>query len=140
MKFEIRHSIFDIYKLPSSRGLGLRLFTPATGVRNPLGALRRSVLNADFFCFGTNFANQIFMYYVYLIYSEKYDSYYIGQTNNLEDRLNRHNQNRCKFTKNKGPWILIGYKICKSRSEAVLLENRFKRLKNSNILLTYFNK
>jgi hypothetical protein len=51
------------------------------------------------------------MYYVYLLYSEKIDKYYIGQTNSLKDRVNRHNENRCRSTKNKGPWILIGYGI-----------------------------
>ena len=78
------------------------------------------------------------MYYVYLIYSEQNDIYYIGQTNNLEDRITRHNQYRCKYTKYKGPWILIGYKICNSRSEAVRLEKQLKKNKNKNIVLKYF--
>ena len=32
------------------------------------------------------------MYYVYLLYSDKIDKYYIGQTNNLIDRLKRANE------------------------------------------------
>ncbi|MCZ7611485.1 MAG: GIY-YIG nuclease family protein [Ignavibacterium sp.] len=42
-------------------------------------------------------------YSVYIIYSESSDLHYIGHTSNLEDRLLRHNSNRNKFTKNKGP-------------------------------------
>ena len=78
------------------------------------------------------------MYYVYLIYSEKYDIYYIGQTNNLEGRLIRHNQNRCKYTKNKGPWNLVGYKIYQSRSEAVQFEKQLKSIKKIKELIKFF--
>ena len=78
------------------------------------------------------------MYYVYLLYSEKIKKYYIGQTNNLEDRLTRHNENRCRSTKNRGPWNLIGYEICNSRSKAVQLERKLKALKNRDELLMYF--
>ena len=124
---------------PSSSGLGLRPFTPATGVRVPLGAPQGQLFLAGLFCFGINFAIINAMYYVYLIYSETIDKYYIGQTNNLEDRLIRHNENRCRSTKNKGPWILIGNKICNSRSEAVLLEHRLKKMKKIKRLKEYFN-
>jgi putative endonuclease len=80
------------------------------------------------------------MYYVYLLYSEKIDRYYIGQTNNLEDRLIRHNQNRCRSTKNKGPWKLIGYRTCEYRYEAVQLERKFKSIKNIERLIYQFYK
>ncbi|MEY4876613.1 MAG: hypothetical protein RL708_1762, partial [Bacteroidota bacterium] len=33
--------------------------------------------------------------------------FYIGQTNNLDDRLFRHNSNQNLATKNKGPWQFI---------------------------------
>jgi putative endonuclease len=67
------------------------------------------------------------MYYIYLIESEKYDRYYIGQTSDLEDRFIRHNENRCKYTKGKGPWNLISFKIFQTRSEAVQEERRLKK-------------
>ena len=50
------------------------------------------------------------MYYLYLIESEARGIYYIGQTANLQSRLDDHNGNRKKYTKGKGPWRLIGYK------------------------------
>ena len=59
------------------------------------------------------------MHYVYLLDSEKICKYYIGQTNNLDDRLIRHNGNRCRSTKNKGSWKLVGYKSCYIISQAV---------------------
>ncbi len=40
-------------------------------------------------------------FFVYIIQSSS-GKCYIGQTNNLADRLNRHNSNRSNYTKNKG--------------------------------------
>ncbi|HPO55636.1 MAG TPA: GIY-YIG nuclease family protein [Ignavibacteriaceae bacterium] len=57
-------------------------------------------------------------YFVYIIYSSKYDLYYIGSTSNIEDRLKRHNTNRSTFTKGKGPWVLVAHKEFPAKSEA----------------------
>jgi putative endonuclease len=46
-------------------------------------------------------------YFVYIIRSQKDESLYVGQTNNLEERLRRHNQGRSKYTKSKRPWELL---------------------------------
>ncbi|MEW6027314.1 MAG: GIY-YIG nuclease family protein [Planctomycetota bacterium] len=67
------------------------------------------------------------MYFVYIIHSEKTGRYYAGSTNNLEDRLNRHNQSRNKYTKNSAPWTLTRYFECATRSKAVLLESKIKK-------------
>ena len=58
-------------------------------------------------------------------------NYYIGQTQNLEDRLKRHNQNRSKSTKSKGTWEIIIKTEVDTRSEAVKLEKKLKNMKNS---------
>ena len=84
------------------------------------------------------FADKNNMYYVYLLHSQKIDKYYIGQTNNLEDRLIRHNGNRCRSTKNKGPWKLVGYKSCYTRYQAVQIERKLKALKKKDKLIKYF--
>ena len=70
------------------------------------------------------------MYYLYLIESEKDGSYYIGQTSDLKKRINYHNTNRSKYTRNKGPWKLIGYKTFSTRSEAMIAERKLKRIQN----------
>ena len=46
-------------------------------------------------------------FFAYIIYSSSHNIYYIGQTNDLDDRMIRHSSNRSKFTKGKGPWELI---------------------------------
>jgi putative endonuclease len=70
------------------------------------------------------------MFYTYILYSEKTGAFYIGQSNNLMDRLERHNSGRNKFTRNKGPWLIAAYKSSETRSEAVLLEKKLKNFKN----------
>jgi len=72
-------------------------------------------------------------YFTYVIKSETTDKIYIGHTDNLDNRLKRHNNllphKRSSFTyKNKGPWILIYKEEFKSRQEA---QKREKYLKTS---------
>ena len=78
------------------------------------------------------------MYSLYLIESETSGKYYIGQTADLQQRLIDHNGNRRRYTHGKGPWILIGYKSFKSRSEAMLEEQRLKKAKNKKYIFYYF--
>ena len=78
------------------------------------------------------------MFYVYLIESEKHGIFYIGQTNNIEERLKYHNRGKCTYTKNKGPWILIACKQFTTRSEAMIEEKRIKNLKNKQAVKEAF--
>lgn len=57
-------------------------------------------------------------YFVYLLYSLKQNSYYIGQTNNLKKRLIRHNKGNVLSTKNGLPWMLIKFESYPNRNEA----------------------
>ncbi|MBS4043027.1 MAG: GIY-YIG nuclease family protein [Chitinophagaceae bacterium] len=66
------------------------------------------------------------MFYTYIIYSTKIDSYYCGQTSNLSNRLIEHNSGETKSIVKGIPWILIGYLISDSRKEAMLKERQIK--------------
>jgi putative endonuclease len=79
------------------------------------------------------------MYYVYVIESESSGRYYIGQTGNLEERLERHNKGRVKSTKGRGPWKLKYYFELKTRREAVSLEQKLKNIKKRDLLIKYCN-
>jgi len=46
-------------------------------------------------------------YFVYILESLKDGTYYVGSTNHLSDRVERHNQGRSKYTKNRGPWVVV---------------------------------
>ncbi|EKE21341.1 MAG: hypothetical protein ACD_7C00278G0007, partial [uncultured bacterium] len=56
------------------------------------------------------------MFFIYILQNKK-EQIYIGQTNNLDNRLYRHNNNESKYTKNKGPWNIIYSKGFDTRAE-----------------------
>jgi putative endonuclease len=69
-------------------------------------------------------------YYVYVLRSEKDDSFYIGHTADLEERIKRHNDGKSSYTKAKGPWKLIYQDLFPTRSEAMKRERKIKRMKS----------
>jgi len=70
------------------------------------------------------------MYYTYILKSLKNNKFYIGQTNNINNRLEAHNKGYNHSTKNGIPWILIFSKSFENRSEAIKLERKLKNLKS----------
>jgi putative endonuclease len=75
------------------------------------------------------------MFCTYVLKSIKNDKFYIGHTQNIEKRLQEHNNNESKSTKNKGPWVLIYTKEFSTRSEAMRFEISLKKIKNKGYLL-----
>jgi len=67
------------------------------------------------------------MFVVYILYSSSLQKYYTGQTNDIEDRLSRHNSGQGKYSKIGIPWELIWTKEVATRSEAMKLENQVKK-------------
>ncbi|MBT8302039.1 MAG: GIY-YIG nuclease family protein [Maribacter sp.] len=67
-------------------------------------------------------------YFVYILYSETFDTYYKGQTNNVEERVSRHNSGFEKATARYRPWLLVWFTEKKNRSEAMSLEKKLKNL------------
>jgi putative endonuclease len=62
-----------------------------------------------------------FMFYVYILFSSVSSRYYIGQTSNVADRLQRHNSGYEKSTAPYAPWRLLLSLEKPTRSEAVIL-------------------
>ena len=79
-------------------------------------------------------------FYTYILQSQTLGKLYIGQTNNLEDRIIRHNSNQNKATKGRSPWILLFSKEFETRSEAVLLETKLKSWKSPKKLKEWINQ
>jgi len=78
-------------------------------------------------------------FYVYILQSEKDGSFYIGQTNNLQSRLKRHNAGLEKYTSKKMPWIFWSTEV-DSRSESLRLERKIKNLKSSKRRIEFISK
>ncbi|HPT22672.1 MAG TPA: GIY-YIG nuclease family protein [Bacteroidales bacterium] len=72
------------------------------------------------------------MFYVYILYSEGADRYYIGHTSEPSRRLEEHNTViKNSYTNKYRPWIMKGcFQVSESRSEARLVENYLKKMKS----------
>ncbi|SDB27848.1 putative endonuclease [Flavobacteriaceae bacterium MAR_2010_188] len=79
------------------------------------------------------------MHYVYILFSEKKQGYYIGQTQNLKARLGRHNSGSEAYTKPYVPWKIVWHIHKDTRSEALILEAKLKNL-NRERLLAFIEK
>lgn len=67
-------------------------------------------------------------FWVYILYSEKDTELYVGQTNNLKNRLHCHNTRQVKSTKNRTPLVCIHNEEHATRSEAMEREKFLKSL------------
>ncbi|MFA5961817.1 MAG: GIY-YIG nuclease family protein [Parcubacteria group bacterium] len=68
-------------------------------------------------------------FFVYILKSIKDTRLYIGQTNNLENRLLRHNSGKVTATKNRRPFTVVYKEEYLSRTEAMQREKYLKSLK-----------
>ncbi|EKE11521.1 MAG: hypothetical protein ACD_15C00066G0016 [uncultured bacterium] len=72
-------------------------------------------------------------YYVYIIYNEVHDKYYIGQTYSLEKRITEHNLGLSKYTsKYIGGWKMIYSEKFQTREDAMKRERFLKKQKSKN--------
>ena len=69
------------------------------------------------------------MHYVYAIKSQLNGRIYVGQTKDIEERLDSHNKGKAKSTKGQKPWELFAVQSVDSREQATWIE---KRIKNSH--------
>jgi putative endonuclease len=68
------------------------------------------------------------MFYVYVLRSKKDGSTYIGQTSNLEKRLEDHNAGLSGYTRNHTPYALVYMETYETRGEAMRREKYLKSL------------
>lgn len=73
------------------------------------------------------------MFWVYVLQNEK-GRFYIGQTDNLQARLENHNrtdQIEGKYTRKNGPWKLVWSEAHSTLSAAMEREKQIKRMKSA---------
>ncbi len=73
------------------------------------------------------------MFYVYILYSPRADRYYIGQTQDFNERLKRHNSRYESTTSPYVPWELACLIEKPTRSAAVILEKKLKNLNKQRV-------
>ena len=71
------------------------------------------------------------MYYVYLLKSLKDKKLYIGYSNDLKKRLEKHREGKVKSTKYRRPLVLVYYEAYKSEEDAKEREKQLKHFGKS---------
>jgi len=74
------------------------------------------------------------MHYLYILYSKLSQKFYIGETNNINERVIKHNNHSYSnsFTKIANDWEIVLTFNCTDRDEALYLERFIKRMKSKN--------
>ena len=73
-------------------------------------------------------------FFVYILYSEKFDRFYIGQTNDIQERLRRHNSGYELATAPYKPWEMKLFIRKSSRKDSMALEKKLKNLSRMRIV------
>jgi putative endonuclease len=66
-------------------------------------------------------------YCTYILFSDITGKYYVGQTEDFEKRINRHNNRQVTSTKKGVPWKVVKIIPCEDRTLAILLEQKIKK-------------
>ena len=76
------------------------------------------------------------MVYLYILYSPSSDKYYVGYSNDVERRINEHNNSeRTTYTSKHRPWLLVAIYSCGNfESDAVKIESFIKKQKSRKLV------
>ena len=66
------------------------------------------------------------MFYVYALWSEKFDKIYVGFSNDPDRRLDEHNNGKSNFTKKYMPWQRFYLEKAETSEEARKKEKYYK--------------
>jgi len=66
------------------------------------------------------------MYYVYVLQSLKDKQFYVGYTDDLNNRLKAHSKGRVVSTRNRRPLKLVYYEACLNQQDATKREKYLK--------------
>lgn len=66
------------------------------------------------------------MFYTYVLLSEKDNKFYIGWTDNLKQRLRKHNLGLVQSTKDRTPLNLVYYEACLDKEKSIAREKQLK--------------
>ena len=80
------------------------------------------------------------MFYVYTIYNKDNNKIYIGQTENLKERLKLHNNKTFKnsyTSRYSGKWKLIYKELLNTRSEAIRREKQLKSYRGRQFIKSF---
>jgi putative endonuclease len=76
------------------------------------------------------------MHYLYILHSKITDKFYIGETHDFTEHLEKHNNHSYdnSYTKIASDWNLVLKFDCVNRSEALFLEKFIKKMKSKKFI------
>ena len=69
-------------------------------------------------------------HFVYILYSETSDRYYVGSCCDIDQRLERHNAGATKSTKPYRPWVVAYSEEFDANQDARKRESQIKKMKS----------
>ena len=69
-------------------------------------------------------------YFLYILYSKNLDRFYVGSTQDVEERLQKHLLNHKGYTGKAKDWIIVYTEKFESKTKALHREKQFKRWKS----------
>jgi len=75
------------------------------------------------------------MFYLYIIYSEKLDKFYVGYSSDLKERLRKHNSSNKSFTGNSNDWKIVYTEEYKSKNDVMFREKQIKKWKSRKLIM-----
>lgn len=83
-------------------------------------------------------------YYIYVLYNSSKNFIYIGFSENLKERVRKHNAGEVRSTKAYQPFVLVFYEAYPTKSDAKRREKYLKSNKGKTTLITmlkdYFDR
>lgn len=79
------------------------------------------------------------MHFLYILYSKKIGQYYSGQTADIENRIEKHNNGYSRATKRGVPWELKKAIPFKTKRDAIRAENWIKQMKSREVIERVIN-
>ena len=69
-------------------------------------------------------------YFLYILFSENLNRYYVGHTSNINERIRKHNSNHKGFTGKTNDWILVYSESFETKTQAYARERQVKKWKS----------
>ncbi len=73
-------------------------------------------------------------YQFYIIYSSSLNKFYTGHSNNIEERLRKHNTIHKGYTGKADDWKLVYHETFETKQEAYLRERQIKNWKSRKLI------
>ena len=79
-------------------------------------------------------------HYVYILHSKLLDRYYIGSTQDITKRLEKHLSNHKGYTSRAKDWLVVYSESYLTKSEALLRERKIKSWKSKKMIEKLIDK